>query len=178
MVVCMLTDQINDFNIEGISAKSTAMLNLVKSLKAQGAPIDGIGLQAHLTVGEIPSTLQANMERFTALGIEVAITELDIRMTLPETPALLEQQKQDYQTVVSACNAVPGCIGVTVWGYTDRVSLLTTFIQFSCCRKLMMTIAFSTPGSRYSFLEKELLVPGMRYVSTGTIFNLLSSFFK
>ena len=122
MVACLLTAQINDFNIEGISAKSTAMLNLVKSLKAQGVPIDGIGLQAHLTVGEVPSTLQANMEQFTALGIEIAITELDIRMTMPSTPALLEQQKQDYQTVISACKAVPDCIGVTIWDYTDRVS--------------------------------------------------------
>ena len=88
-------------------------------------PAVGIGLQDHLVVGEVPSTIQANMERFTALGVEVAITELDIRMTLPETPALLEQQKRDYQTVISACNAVPGCIGITIWDYTDRVSCLS-----------------------------------------------------
>jgi endo-1,4-beta-xylanase len=122
MVFCLLTGQINDYDIEGTSAKSTAMLNLVKSLKVEGVPIDGIGLQAHLIVGEVPSTIQANMEQFTALGIEIAITELDIRMTLPATPALLEQQKQDYQTVISACKAVPGCIGVTIWDYTDKVS--------------------------------------------------------
>ena len=70
------------------------------------------------------------MERFTALGIEIAITELDIRMTMPETPALLDQQKQDYQTVVSACKAVPGCIGVTIWDYTDRVSFIS-FVMMS-----------------------------------------------
>ena len=132
MIVCLLTDQINDYNIEGTGAKSTAMINLVKSLKAQGVPIDGIGLQAHLILGEVPSTLQANMEQFTALGIEIAITELDIRMTLPESTALLEQQRQDYQTVVSACKAVAGCVGVTIWDYTDRVSLPTTTL--SCCR--------------------------------------------
>ena len=106
------------------------MLNLVKSLKAQGVPIDGIGFQAHLIVGEVPSTLRANMERFTALGIEIAITELDIRMTLPGTATLLEQQRQDYQTVVSACNAVPDCIGVTIWDYTDRVSLYQFVMLF------------------------------------------------
>ena len=128
---CLLTDQINDYNIEGTSAKSTAMVNLVKSLKYQGVPIDGIGLQAHLIVGEVPSTLQANMKQFTALGIEVAITELDIRMTLPKTAALLKQQKQDYQTVVSACKAVPDCVGITIWDYTDRVSLPATL---SVCR--------------------------------------------
>ncbi|KAJ3565213.1 hypothetical protein NP233_g7781 [Leucocoprinus birnbaumii] len=113
---------INDYNIEGSGAKSTAMYNLVKSLKAQGVPIDGIGIQGHLIVGSVPSTIQANIEQFTSLGVEVAITELDIRMTLPATDALLAQQKKDYQTVISACNAVEKCIGVTIWDYTDKYS--------------------------------------------------------
>ncbi|KAK0450201.1 endo-beta-1,4-glucanase [Armillaria borealis] len=113
---------INDFNIEGTGAKSTAMINLVKSLKAQGIPIDGIGIQSHLIVGEVPSTLKANFEQFTALGVEIAVTELDVRMTLPETPALLAQQKADYETVISTCTAVKGCIGVTIWDFTDKFS--------------------------------------------------------
>jgi hypothetical protein len=84
------------------------------------------------------------------LGVEVAITELDIRepdyilfvlrgphshisitklvqrlgMTLPSTDALLAQQKTDYTTLVSACNAVEKCVGVTVWDFTDKVSLV------------------------------------------------------
>ena len=147
------------------------MVNLVKSLKAQGDPIDGIGIQAHLIIGEVPSTLQANMERFTALGIEIAITELDIRMTLPETAALLAQQRQDYQTVVSACKAVVGCIGVTVWDYTDRVSHLTSLFV---CRVVKVDTCFSTLGFRAAILDKELLAPGMRYVSIG-MFGLSSS---
>ncbi|KAG5634829.1 hypothetical protein H0H81_000567 [Sphagnurus paluster] len=113
---------INDYNIDGTGAKSTAMVNLVKSLKASGAPIDGVGVQAHLIVGQVPSTFQANLAQFTALGVEVAITELDIRMTLPVTDALLAQQKKDYQTVIAACKAVAGCVGVTIWDYTDKYS--------------------------------------------------------
>jgi len=113
---------INDYNIEGTGAKSTAMVNLVKSLKASGVPIDGVGVQAHLIVGQVPSTLQANLQQFTALGVEVAITELDIRMTLPSTATLLAQQKKDYQTVITACKAVTGCIGVTIWDFTDKYS--------------------------------------------------------
>ena len=97
------------------------MMNLVKQLKADGVPIDGIGFESHFILGEVPTTLQANMEAFTALGIEIAVTELDVRITLPATDADLQQQKQDYQTVVSACNAVPGCVGVTIWDYTDKV---------------------------------------------------------
>ena len=72
-------------------------------------------------MGEVPTTLVENMREFVALGVEVAITELDVRMTLPETAALLEQQKADYQTVVSACQAVPQCVGITIWDFTDKV---------------------------------------------------------
>lgn len=113
---------INDYNIESPGPKSTAHQQLVKSLKAQGVPIDGIGIQGHLIVGELPANITENLEAFTKLGVEVAITELDIRMTLPSTPALLEQQKKDYETVISACKAVEKCIGVTVWDFTDKYS--------------------------------------------------------
>ncbi|KAH0582302.1 hypothetical protein H2248_010245 [Termitomyces sp. 'cryptogamus'] len=113
---------INDYNVEGTGAKSAAMSNLVKSLKASGVPIDGIGVQAHLIVGKVPTTIQTNLEQFVALGVEVAITELDSRMTLPETAALREQQQKDYRTVIAAYKAVTGCVGVTIWDYTDKYS--------------------------------------------------------
>jgi endo-1,4-beta-xylanase len=61
------------------------------------------------------------MQQFTALGVEVAITELDIRMTLPSTPALLAQQQTDYQNVIAACKNGAGCAGVRIWDYTDKV---------------------------------------------------------
>ena len=98
------------------------MKNLIRTLKSQGVPIDGVGLQSHFIVGQVPTTLAQNMREFAALGVEIAITELDIRMTLPETAALLEQQKRDYQTVVAACQSVPQCVGITLWEYTDEVS--------------------------------------------------------
>ncbi|KAI0775067.1 glycoside hydrolase superfamily [Trametes elegans] len=113
---------INDYNIEQSGAKSTAMLNLVKQLQADGVPIDGVGFQSHFIVGQVPSSFQQTLEQFTALGVEVAITELDIRMTLPATDALLAQQQKDYQAVVEACINVQGCVGVTIWDWTDKYS--------------------------------------------------------
>ena len=76
-----------------MNAKSTALYNLVKSLKDRGVPIDGVGLQAHLILGQVPSTLRQNIQRFADLGVDVAITELDIRMQLPATDAKLAQQR-------------------------------------------------------------------------------------
>ncbi|KAJ3514914.1 hypothetical protein NLJ89_g2091 [Agrocybe chaxingu] len=113
---------INDFNIEGRGPKSTAMAQLVKQLQADRVPIDGIGIQGHLIVGEVPPTFAQNLQDLAGLGVEVAITELDIRMTLPATPELLAQQKADYETVIAACKAVDGCVGVTLWDWTGKFS--------------------------------------------------------
>ncbi|MHC3468359.1 endo-1,4-beta-xylanase [Streptomyces sp. 7R007] len=113
---------INDYNVEGVNAKSTALYNLVKDLRSRGVPIDGVGLQAHLVLGQVPSTLQQNIQRFADLGVDVAITELDVRMALPSDSTKLAQQAADYKAVVSACVAVTRCAGVTVWGFADSDS--------------------------------------------------------
>jgi endo-1,4-beta-xylanase len=122
---------INDYNIEFAGVKSAAMMELVQSLKANNTPIHGIGFESHFIVGEVPTDIQQTMEAFVALGVEVAVTELDIRMTLPETAELLEQQKTDYQTVISACNAVAGCVGVTVWDLSVKFDLFHLYVALT-----------------------------------------------
>ncbi|PVH79727.1 glycoside hydrolase family 10 protein [Cadophora sp. DSE1049] len=115
----------NDYNIESAGNKVTAALNLVKSLKARGIKIDGVGMQAHFIVGSTPSlsAQTANLGSFTALGVEVAYTELDIRFTfLPSTASGVVQQSTDYANTVSACLATLNCVGITIWDYTDKYS--------------------------------------------------------
>jgi endo-1,4-beta-xylanase len=118
---------LNDYNIEGINAKSDAMYNLVKSLKAQGVPIDAVGLESHFITGTVPSTMLANMRRFAALGVDVAVTELDDRMPLPPTSAELAQQAADYATVVRDCLAVRRCVSISQWGVGDADSWIPGF---------------------------------------------------
>jgi endo-1,4-beta-xylanase len=113
---------INDYSTDGVNAKSTAILNLVQDFKARGVPIDCVGFQAHLIVGQVPSDLQANLQRFANLGVDVRITELDVRMTTPSDASKLATQKSDFQKVFTACANVTRCTGVTVWGITDRYS--------------------------------------------------------
>jgi endo-1,4-beta-xylanase len=113
---------INDYNIDGLGPKSDGLYNLVKSLKQQHVPIDGVGIQGHLILGQVPATIQQNMRRFAELGVDVAVTELDIRMNLPRDAAKDAQQATDYASVVNACLAVRRCAGITVWDYTDRYS--------------------------------------------------------
>ncbi|WP_194911021.1 endo-1,4-beta-xylanase [Catenulispora rubra] len=113
---------LNDYNIEGENAKSDGMYNLAKSLLAQGVPLNGIGLESHFIVGQVPSSMQANMQRFAALGLDVAVTELDDRIQLPAGSSSLQQQANDYSTVVKDCLAVSRCVGVSQWGVDDAHS--------------------------------------------------------
>ncbi|KAF2787290.1 carbohydrate-binding module family 1 protein [Melanomma pulvis-pyrius CBS 109.77] len=114
----------NDYNIESAGAKSTGAQNIVKLVKQYGAKIDGVGMQAHFIVGSTPSQAAqtTNMNAFVALGVEVAITELDIRTTTPATAAAVTQQAKDYAATVGACKAVTKCTGFTIWDYTDKYS--------------------------------------------------------
>ena len=114
----------NDYSIESAGAKSTAAQKLVKMVQAYGAKIDGVGLQSHFIVGETPSTEAqvSNMKAFTALGVDVAITELDIRTTTPETTSAQAQQATDYGSTVKACMEVDRCVGITIWDWTDKYS--------------------------------------------------------
>ncbi|WP_410641631.1 endo-1,4-beta-xylanase [Amycolatopsis sp. lyj-346] len=112
----------NDYNIEGIAAKSDGVYNLVRTLKQQGVPIDGVGMQAHLILGAVPDSMRQNIQRFVDLGVEVAITELDIRMPLPAEATKLAGQAADYTKVAQACLGVTGCVGITTWALSDKHS--------------------------------------------------------
>lgn len=78
-----------------------------------------------MIVGQTPSraALAATLNQFTALNVDVAYTELDVRVSkVPATSSNLQQQAKDYVSVVGSCLDVPRCVGVTVWGFADSHS--------------------------------------------------------
>jgi endo-1,4-beta-xylanase len=103
----------NDYNTDGVNAKSTAVYNMVRDFKARGVPIDCVGFQSHLGTS-VPGNYQANLQRFADLGVDVQITELDV--------AAGANQAGIYATVTRACLAVSRCTGITVWGIRDSDS--------------------------------------------------------
>lgn len=115
----------NDYSIEFSGAKTTAALGIVDLIQGAGVKIDGVGLQGHFIVGSTPSAkdLAGVLEQYTAKGVEVAYTELDVRhSSVPAGDAAVQQQATDYTSVVSACLQVDGCVGVTVWDFYDKFS--------------------------------------------------------
>ncbi|MCL2594818.1 MAG: endo-1,4-beta-xylanase [Promicromonosporaceae bacterium] len=121
---------LNDYNIERLNPKSDAYYALCQELLADGVPLGGFGFQGHFTLNSglgFADDLQANMERFAALGLDVEITELDVRMNVAEdgSPASADdiaKQANWYRRVFAACLAVPRCTGVTLWGVGDAYS--------------------------------------------------------
>ncbi len=105
----------NDYNTDGINAKSTGIYNMVRDFVARGVPIDCVGFQSHLT-NSAPGDYQANLQRFADLGVDVQITELDIAGA---------DQANAYASVTRACLAVSRCTGITVWGVRDSDSWRT-----------------------------------------------------
>lgn len=100
-------------------------------MKSYGARIDGIGLQAHFTVGQTPDRkdLASTLASYTALDVVVAYTEMDVRMNTPGTQADLQQQKTDFANLVGACLDTQDCMGVTLWDWTDKYSWVPATYQ-------------------------------------------------
>ncbi len=118
----------NDYGNESINAKSNGIYDLVSGLMARGIPIHGVGFQLHITRSGInlPSFVQ-NMQRFADLGLEIYITELDVRMQLPVTPKKLATQANVYAGILNACLAQSACRAFQMWGFTDAHSWVPSF---------------------------------------------------
>jgi endo-1,4-beta-xylanase len=119
---------INDFNLEAPGPKSDAMYALVKSLQSQGVPIHGVGFQGHLDVRfPYPQGMPANLQRFVDLGLDVAVTEADVRMPLPATPDKLATQAQYFSQLLADYLTVSRPVSFTMWGFTDAHSWVDGF---------------------------------------------------
>ncbi|WP_081926907.1 endo-1,4-beta-xylanase [Pseudobacteroides cellulosolvens] len=116
----------NDYNIEDMGAKSNTAYNMIKSMKERGIPIDGVGFQCHFINGMSASQLNAieqNIKRYAALGLQVSITELDIRMNDSENQTTgFQTQANNYKSLMEIALRNPNVKTFVVWGFTDKFS--------------------------------------------------------
>lgn len=120
---------LNDYGVEEINIKSTATYNLVKDLLEKGVPIHAVGLQYHKIL-DAPidyASAYANVKRFADLGIDVQISELDIRIRNGVTDEKLAQQGETYGKLMEICLAIEQCNDFTMWGFTDAHSWIPNF---------------------------------------------------
>lgn len=114
----------NDYNGEGLGEKSDAIYELLRDLKSRGVPVHGVGLQMHMTVGKIPpqKEFRVNLKRLADLGLELHVTEADVRMPLPVTPEALTEQAKNYRKLLEIALELPQIRSWTIWGFSDRYS--------------------------------------------------------
>ena len=115
---------INDYGVEFAgSTKAEAYYNLVKRLQDSGRPIDGCGLQCHLTTGQLDTLrLENNIKRYEPLGLKCIITELDIALANPSAPDALEAQAKEYAAITRVFLRNDNCPTMMLWGISDNHS--------------------------------------------------------
>ena len=126
---------INEHDAETPNDKFNAMYAMVSDFKTRGIPIDGIGYQMHIKVNALDhdpayfDKVAQTMKAYADLGIEVAITELDVRIETPASDADLAKQATLYAGAFDVCHAQPACTMFMMWGFSDRYSWIPKFFS-------------------------------------------------
>jgi endo-1,4-beta-xylanase len=126
---------LNDYDAESMGKKGNAVYSLVSKLRSRNIPVHVLGMQCHWYLGTSntgssgawdPQQFVQNMNRIAALGLDMSLTELDIRITTPSDSTKLAQQRAAYENVLSMCLAQPRCKRFYVWGMRDGQSWINS----------------------------------------------------
>ena len=115
---------LNEYNVLGSTTSADNYLAIINLLKDRNL-IDGIGIQGHYfefrshigaTTGSYVydlNTIKGNLNRFTATGLPVYITEFDIDEPIDSN------QVAQYKIYFPILWDNPGVKGITFWGYIE-----------------------------------------------------------
>jgi len=121
----------NDYNADGLGAKSDAIYQLVKDLLAQGVPIHGVGLQMHIGADDPPPAqdVAANIARLNTLGLQVQITEMDVKIQKldGDQESRYARQAEVYGEIAKVCLEAENCTALVLWGFSDAYSWIPGF---------------------------------------------------
>ncbi len=123
----------NEYGIEAPGPKFNALYNIVKDLLSRGTPINGVGIQMHLDLSGYPSSagLAQNIQQLGALGLQVHITEMDVRIPVDSngvaSAANFQVQADTYERILTVCLQNPACTAFQTWGFTDKYSWVPSF---------------------------------------------------
>lgn len=113
-------------------ARRTAVLKLLERLKADGTPVQALGIQSHL-VGHEDYTGFEHLHPFLSevadLGLKILVTELDVSdQALPADPGQRDRHiAQLYRDYLSVMLDEIATIAVLTWGLSDRYTWLSSF---------------------------------------------------
>lgn len=131
--ILMYNDNNNEFLGSAENYKSDYVYAMVQDLldptRPGGAvPLDAVGFQCHMKDKVYDwSSLRANFDRFSELGVQLLITEMDwpLPVDASATPSeRYDRQARNYHNFFDAALRSPGFEGGQVWGFTDKYTWL------------------------------------------------------
>jgi len=99
------------------------------------------------------------MQRFADLGLDISVTEADVRMPLPTDVFKLQSQAQGYHSLLEPCLLTRGCGSFTVWGYTDKYSWVPGVFTGEGAANLL-DVNFQ-PKPAFAAVQHDLALAGM-----------------
>ena len=110
---------INEYNIinSNSDAKAIEYRNFVNNLLALGAPIDRIGIQAHMSWDVTKADITRRINILAETGLPIEITEFDSR---DDAGQLTQQQQENlFRDMLEAAFENPSVVGFIMWGFWD-----------------------------------------------------------
>ncbi len=115
---------INDYNLESNMTKLEGLISYVQYIESNGANVDGIGTQMHISYTSDKDMITEMLTKLAASGKLIKISELDVRLgTKDPTEEQLAAQAEMYQFVVDQYKAIIPTdqqYGITIWGISDN----------------------------------------------------------
>ncbi|MBR4201609.1 MAG: endo-1,4-beta-xylanase, partial [Oscillospiraceae bacterium] len=109
----------NDYN-EYMPDKRDDLVNMAKAILKEGPYIDGIGMQSHLADGYPDAkTYEDAILAFSALGLDVQVTELDITKDSGSDSKWEQAYEDIYKVILKHADKISS---VTLWGISDNHS--------------------------------------------------------
>ena len=128
----------NDYN-EFNPIKRDKIVKFMRGMQERGVPLDGFGLQQHVSIYTDLDDIKAAIEAYAALGITLHVTELDVslyhpkdrpnpyypkRFTIPSREDF-ERQGKMYEDLFVLYRSYSDVIeSVTTWGVADDLTWL------------------------------------------------------
>lgn len=116
---------INDYNLEYNLVKCDSLIEYVKYTERQGAIIDGIGTQMHISITTDTLKIDQMFQKLAATGKLIKVTELDVQVktSTPTVQNYASQSKMYQYVITSFMKNIPEAqrYGITIWGVSDAV---------------------------------------------------------
>ena len=115
---------VNEYNLETSPSKLAKLIEFVEYIDNNGAHVDGIGTQMHVSSSISKEQVDAMFKTLAATGKLIRITELDITVGT-KTPSADQLQKQAdcYQMILTSYfENIPEAqqSAITIWGLSDN----------------------------------------------------------